>query len=124
MRSKTEARRPTGVSRPADVSAMHALRRIATSGTRMLPAFVLQIILVICGVLLAAIVADVLLGVAARVIFHVAIPWTVELPDDLVVWLSFLGGTAAMALGSNITIDTVSNLAKRRRSTDVALRLV
>jgi len=124
MRANTEARQPAGRTRPADLSTLDAVRRLAATGTRMLPAVVLQIILAICGVLLICIVTDVLLGVAARVLFHIAIPWTVELPDDLVVWLSFLGGTAAMALGSNITIDTVTNLAKRRRSTDVALRLL
>jgi len=124
MRSNTEARQPTGDTRSADLSPLRTVRRLAARGTQMLPAIVLQVILVVCGLLLACIVADVLLGVAARVLFHIAIPWTVELPDDLVVWLSFLGGTAAMALGSNITIDTVTNLAKRRRSTDVTLRLV
>ncbi len=124
MRANTETGQPTSDTRSADLSTLRTVKRLAASGTRMLPAIVLQIILALCGLLLACIVADVLLGVAARVLFHVAIPWTVELPDDLVVWLSFLGGTAAMALGSNITIDTVTNLAKRRRSTDVALRLV
>jgi TRAP-type C4-dicarboxylate transport system permease small subunit len=124
MSSESGVARRDGSDRSAGHAAMMRIKRIAAAGPPMMPALVLHGILIICGLLLIGIVAVVILGIVARLLIHVSIPWTVEVPDDLVVWLSFLGGTAAAAVGSSIKVDTVVNLAKRRRSTDMALSLV
>lgn len=68
------------------------------------------------AVLMAAMVADVLLGVANRYLFKFSISWTEQLARFLLIWISMLGAAIAVRLGAHIGVMFVVTRLKRWRS--------
>ncbi|MBA2300969.1 MAG: TRAP transporter small permease [Chloroflexi bacterium] len=65
---------------------------------------------------LTAVVVVILIGVVARYIVHISLPWSEELARLLLVWLTFLGAAAATAQRSHIRVDTIyARFSGRRR---------
>lgn len=65
---------------------------------------------------LALVVIVVLVGVVARYILNISLPWSEEVARLLLVWLTFLGAAAATAQRSHIRVDTIyARFTGRRR---------
>lgn len=56
---------------------------------------------------LGAVIIVVLIGVVARYILHISLPWAEELARFLLVWLTFMGAAAATFKRTNIRVDTI-----------------
>jgi TRAP-type C4-dicarboxylate transport system permease small subunit len=61
----------------------------------------------VAGVFMTAVVVVVLIGVVARYIVNISLPWAEELARLLLVWLTFLGAAAATAQRTNLRVDTI-----------------
>jgi TRAP-type C4-dicarboxylate transport system permease small subunit len=59
----------------------------------------------VCAVLLAAMTAVILLGVAFRYVLEAPLPWSEELAKLLMLWIVFLGASAGIQRGEHVTID-------------------
>lgn len=56
---------------------------------------------------LSLVVIVVLVGVVARYVLNISLPWSEEVARLLLVWLTFLGAAAATAQRSHIRVDTI-----------------
>lgn len=56
---------------------------------------------------LGAVITVVLIGVVARYILHISLPWAEEVARLLLVWLTFMGAAAATFKRTNIRVDTI-----------------
>jgi TRAP-type C4-dicarboxylate transport system permease small subunit len=65
------------------------------------------------GLLLGAIVVIILVQVIARYVLEVAISWPEESARYALVWLTFIGAAAAAARASEITVDSLTEMAPR-----------
>lgn len=61
----------------------------------------------VAALFLGAVVIVVLIGVVARYILHISLPWAEELARFLLVWLTFMGAAAATFKRTNIRVDTI-----------------
>ncbi|MDQ3553247.1 MAG: TRAP transporter small permease [Chloroflexota bacterium] len=65
---------------------------------------------------LSLVVIVVLVGVVARYVLNISLPWSEEVARLLLVWLTFLGAAAATAQRSHIRVDTIyARFSGRRR---------
>jgi len=65
---------------------------------------------------LALVVIVVLVGVVARYVLNISLPWSEEVARLLLVWLTFLGAATATAQRSHIRVDTIyARFTGRRR---------
>lgn len=69
---------------------------------------------VVCGVLLAGILATVLLQVFMRYVVNSPLTWTDEVTRLQLVWLTFFGAVLTYRLGTQIAVDALELLAVRR----------
>lgn len=68
------------------------------------------------AIFLLSIVVVVIVGVVARYVLAISLPWAEEVARKLLVWLTFLGAAAATATRSNIRVDTIlGRLSGNRR---------
>jgi len=65
------------------------------------------------GLLLGAIVVIILAQVIARYLLEIAISWPEESARYALVWLTFIGAAAAAARASEITVDSLTEMAPR-----------
>ncbi len=61
----------------------------------------------ISGLFLAAVVALVLIGVVARYVLSISLPWAEEVARMMLVWLTFGGAAAATFRMTHIRVDTI-----------------
>lgn len=61
----------------------------------------------VSGLFLAAVVTLVLIGVVARYILSVSLPWAEEVARMMLVWLTFGGAAAATFRMTHIRVDTI-----------------
>jgi len=61
----------------------------------------------VAALFLGAVIVVVLIGVVARYILHVSLPWSEEVARLLLVWLTFMGAAAATYKRTNIRVDTI-----------------
>jgi len=59
------------------------------------------------AVFLAAVTIVVLIGVVARYVLSISLPWAEEVARLLLVWLTFMGAAAATYKRTNIRVDTI-----------------
>jgi TRAP-type C4-dicarboxylate transport system permease small subunit len=67
------------------------------------------------ALMMAAMVLDVLIGVANRFILRLSISWTEQLARFLLIWISMLGAAVAVRWGSHIGVMFVVTRLKRWR---------
>jgi len=67
------------------------------------------------ALMMAAMVLDVLFGVANRYVFKFSISWTEQLARFLLIWISMLGAAIAVRLGAHIGVMFVVARFKRWR---------
>jgi TRAP-type C4-dicarboxylate transport system permease small subunit len=86
--------------------------------TGMLKTFTARVLGVLCVLIFAALVADVLWGVATRYIIGRQASWSEELARFLLVWLSMIGAALAYIQHSHLGVDILT------RSLDPSARRV
>lgn len=86
--------------------------------TAMLKTFTARVLGVLCVVIFAALVADVLWGVATRYLLGRQASWSEELARFLLVWLSMIGAALAYIEHSHLGVDLLT------RSLDPSARRV
>ena len=65
-----------------------------------------SILKVICGVVLAALVIIITVEVVSRWL-NIAMPWTDEMARYLLIWMTFLGCSLALASGTHLSVDFI-----------------
>ena len=65
------------------------------------------------GLLLGAVVVIILVQVIARYVLEIAISWPEESARYALVWLTFIGAAAAAARASEISVDSLTEMAPR-----------
>lgn len=76
---------------------------------------------VLCALIFAVLVCDVLLGVFTRQVLNAQPAWTEELARFLLVWLALLGGVLAYAGDHHLGVDV---LVSRLRPTDQKITII
>jgi TRAP-type C4-dicarboxylate transport system permease small subunit len=76
------------------------------------------------ALMMAAMVLDVLVGVANRFVFKLSISWTEQLARFLLIWISMLGATVAVRTGAHIGVMFVVTRLKRWRLLFMAVNAV
>ena len=81
---------------------------------------------VLAAVLLVVGIATVLLEITARYFFGVSYAWVIEINEDILVYLPFLGAAWVLRKGGHVTIDLLETLlpAAVKRGADVAIAAV
>jgi TRAP-type C4-dicarboxylate transport system permease small subunit len=83
---------PTDPQKPADELPLQALGRAASA---------------VSGIFLGAVVILVLIGVVARYVVSMSLPWAEEVARMMLVWLTFGGAAAATFRMTHIRVDTI-----------------
>ncbi|MBQ1421368.1 MAG: TRAP transporter small permease [Firmicutes bacterium] len=65
-----------------------------------------NILRVVCGLVLAALVIIITIEVVSRWM-SIAMPWTDELARYLLIWMTFLGCSLALASGTHLSVDFI-----------------
>ncbi len=65
-----------------------------------------SVLKVVCGIVLAALVVIITVEVASRWM-GIAMPWTDELARYLLIWMTFLGCSLALASGTHLSVDFI-----------------
>lgn len=86
-------RMPTGLKLPKFLAAADTVIRLLTE--------------ISAGVLVAAEILILLLGVVSRYVFHSSITWSDELASILFLWLAMLGSVAACQRGGHVRMTTI-----------------
>ena len=78
------------------------------------------------GILLASASLVLFANVVARYVFNWGFPWAEELVRYEIVWMVFLGGSAAARQGLHIGVDIVVKFAPRplRKTTEALINLI
>ena len=88
--------------------------------------YLLNLDLTISGILLGVLILLTMVGVVFRYFINRPIPWVEEIQTTLILWVMFLGGSAAFRKAEHMTMEFVYDKlsAKNKRFLDVLIYIV